>query len=88
MCGVQALEGVATDSEEGESVSVTAQELQPAEGPDIQLLEPRVPQVQLQDVHQLLRVSHCHPLKPVKPVRENMDIRKQMSWRLHLCLRV
>ena len=36
--GVQALEGVATDSEEGQSVSVTAEELQPTERPDVQLL--------------------------------------------------
>lgn len=38
VCSVQALEGVATDSEVGESVSVTAEELQPAERHDIQLL--------------------------------------------------
>ncbi len=38
VCSVQAFEGVATDSEEGESVSVTAEEFQPTERPDIQLL--------------------------------------------------
>lgn len=38
MCSVQALEGVAVDSEERERVSVTAEELQPAERPDVQLL--------------------------------------------------
>lgn len=35
---MQALEGVATDSEEGKSVSVTAEELQLAERADIQLV--------------------------------------------------
>lgn len=38
VCSVQALEGVAADSEERERVSVTAEELQPAERPDVQLL--------------------------------------------------
>ncbi len=38
LCSMQALEGVAADSEEGQSVSVTAEELQTAERPDIQLL--------------------------------------------------
>lgn len=38
VCSVQALEGMATDSEDGESVSVTAEKLQPAERHDIQLL--------------------------------------------------
>lgn len=37
VCRVQALQGVAAGSEEGESVSVTAEELQPAEGSDVQL---------------------------------------------------
>lgn len=38
VCGVEALQGVAADSEEGEGVSVTAEELQPAERPDVKLL--------------------------------------------------
>lgn len=38
VCSVQALEGVAADSEERERVSVTAEELQPAERPDVQFL--------------------------------------------------
>lgn len=38
MCSVQALEGVAADSEEGEVVSVTAEELQLAKRRDVQLL--------------------------------------------------
>lgn len=70
MCSVQALEGVATDSEEGEGVSVTAKELQPTERPDIQLLKTSIPQVQLDDVDQLLWVSHRHLLKPVQSVQE------------------
>lgn len=38
VCSVQAFEGVATDSEVRQSVSVTAEELQATERPDIQLL--------------------------------------------------
>jgi len=38
VCGVQALEGVAIDSEEGERVPVAAEELQPTKTLNIQLL--------------------------------------------------
>lgn len=64
---VQALEDVAAHSEEGEAVSVTAEELQPVQSSHVQLLQARVPQVQLDDVDQRLGVSHSHRVNPVQP---------------------
>lgn len=69
VCSIQTLQGVTADSEDGEVVSVTAEELQTTESADIQLLETRIPQVQMHDVDQLLCVSNCHLRKPVQPVR-------------------
>lgn len=54
MTGMQALEGVAADSEEGEGVSVAAEQLQLPQRADVQLLKAGIPHVQLDDVEQLL----------------------------------
>lgn len=67
--GVQAFDGGAADAETGDGVPVAAKDLQPAERTDVQLRQPAVPHVQLDDVGQLLRLSHCHALQPVQPDR-------------------
>lgn len=66
---VQALEGVAAHSKEVEGVSVAAEELQSAQSSHVQLLQAGVPYVQLDDVDQLLWVSHSHRLNLVQPER-------------------
>lgn len=66
---MQALEGVAAHSKEVEGVSVAAEELQSAQSSHIQLLQASVSYVQLDDVDQLLRVSHSHRLNLVQPER-------------------
>lgn len=67
MGGVQGLEGVAADAEAGQAVAVAAQQLQAGEGPEVQLLQPGVPHVQLGDVGQSAGLAHHHALQPVQP---------------------
>ena len=64
---MQGLEGVAADPEPGQAVAVAAQELQAGEGPEVELLQPGVPHVQLGDVGQRPRLPHHHALQPVQP---------------------
>lgn len=65
--GVQAFDGAAADSQAGDGVPVAAKDLQPAENRDVQLRQPAVPHVQLDDVAQLLWLPHRHLFQAVQP---------------------
>lgn len=64
---VQAFDGASADSQSGDGVPVAAEDLQPAEGGDVQLRQAAVPHIQLGHVAQLLRLPHGHLVQLVQP---------------------